>query len=442
MSRGWFKFFGIILIAAILFSGCAQPAEKPAEKAPAPAEKPKETAAPAPKEVDVPLGVLVDLSGPLTTYGEDIKTTVTIASEKINDYFEKAGKPYRVKLYVEDTKVDPKIALDKVMALHSKGVKLIVGPMGSGEVKNVIEYVRSNKIIIASPSSTADPKYIGVTSPEEKKYVFRFVATDSFQTKAIAKLAQELGVKAVVITYIGNAWGKGLNEFGKSEFEKLGIEVRSSVEYPDPPPADFTPYIATLEETVNDLLKSYSKDEIAVVTFSYEEVATMLAQVKSDSVLLSVKWIGCDGTAKSKKVVEDVPEKASKVMLYSTVSETRGGAAYEELSKIYAERTGGKTPISYGLNAYDAAWVLALAFAEVYDKQGKYDADAMAEVIPSVAERYSKGEYGVEPVSGEVRFDEYNDRVGSEYRIYAVKEGSWTEVGVWKFATNSIEWSS
>ena len=193
---------------------------------------------------------------------------------------------------------------------------------------------------------------------------------------------------------------------------------------------------------MNDLLKSYSADEVAVVTFSYEEVATMLAQVKSDSVLLKVKWIGCDGTAKSKKVVEDVPDKASKVGLYSTVSETRGGAAYEELSKIYAERTGGKTPISYGLNAYDAAWVLALSFAEVYDKLGKYDADAMAETIPQVAEKYSAGEYGVEPVSGEIKFDEYNDRVGSEYRIYAVKEGSWTEVGVWKYATNSIEWSS
>ncbi|NOZ59178.1 MAG: ABC transporter substrate-binding protein [Euryarchaeota archaeon] len=431
MNRRWLGFFGILLIAGVLFAGCAQPAE----------EKPKEAAPSKPAEVEVPLGVLVDLSGPLTTYGEDIKMTVTIASENLNAYFEEQGKPYRVKLYVEDTKVDPKIALDKVMALHSKGVKLIVGPMGSGEVKNILEYVRSNKMIIASPSSTADPKYIGVTSPEEKKYIFRFVATDSFQTKAIAKLAQELGVKAVVITYIGNAWGKGLNEFGSSEFEKLGIEVKSSVEYPDPPPADFTPYVATIEEAVNDLLKKYSKDEIAVVAFSYEEVATMLAQVKDDSVLLSVKWIGCDGTAKSKKVIEDVADKANRVKLYSTVSETRGGAAYEELKKVYEERTGGKTPISYGLNAYDAAWVLTLAFAEVYDKQGKYDADAIAEAIPSVAERYSRGEYGVEPVSGEVKFDEYNDRVGSEYRIYAVKEGSWAEVGVWKFATNSIEWS-
>ncbi len=421
--RGWFV-FSVAVVATVLIAGCVQPGEK----------------APTKDQIEVPLGVLVDLSGPLTTYGEDIKNTVTIAGEDINNKFEKDGKPYRVKLYVEDTKVDPKIALDKVMALHAKGVKLIVGPIGSGEVKNINEYVRSNKIIVASPSSTAETKYIGVTAPEEKKYVFRFVATDSFQTKGIAKLAQELGVKAVVITYIGNAWGKGLEEFGKAELQKQGIEVKSSVEYSDPPPADFTPYIATIEGNVEALMKNYTKDQIAVVAFSYEEVATMLAQTKDNSVLLNVRWIGCDGTAKSSKIVADIPEKVNKIKLYSTVSETRGGKEFDDLNSTYYQRMGS-SPKSYGLNAYDAAWVLSLSFAQVYDKQGKFDEDAVAEIVPKVAEEYSTGKYGIFPVSGEVKLNEYNDRIGSEYRIYAVSDGSWKELGVWKFASNEIKWS-
>ena len=413
MFKGWYVLIAA-LIFTVLFAGCIQTQEK-----------------------DISIGALVDLSGPLTTYGDDIKTTVTIAGEEINKRFEKEGKPYRVKLYFEDTKVDPKIALDKVMALHSRGVGLIVGPMGSGEVKNIIEYARSNKIIIASSSSTAETKYIGVTSPEEKKYVFRFVATDSFQTTAIAKLAQEQGIKAVVITYVGNAWGKGLEEFGRAELMKLGIEVKSSIEYPDPPPADFTPYIATIEKDVDSLLKNYTREEVAVVAFSYEEVATMLAQVKDGSTLLNVKWIGCDGTAKSTKIVTDVPGKANMIRLYSTVSETRGGQEFDDLNTTYYQRTGG-SPKSYGLNAYDTTWVFALAYAEVYDKMDKYDADAMAEAIPRVAEDYSAGKYGISPVSGELKLNEYNDRVGSEYRIYEVSEGNWKEYGVWKFATNEI----
>ncbi len=421
--RGWFYFVAAV-IATVFIAGCAQPGEK----------------APTKAEIEVPIGVLADLSGPLATHGNDIKNTAMIAAEDINKKFEMDGKPYRVKLYVQDTKDDPKIALDTVMALQTKGVKIIVGPESSGEVKNIMGYTTSNKIIVASPSSTAEKKYLGVTAPDEKKYVFRFVATDSFQTKAIAKLANELGVKAVVITHIGNAWGKGLDEFGKVELQKQGIEVKNSIEYPDPAPADFTPYIATIEGNVNDLMKNYTKDQIAVVTFSYEEAATMLAQTKDDSVLLNVNWIGCDGLAKSSKVITDIPGKANKIKLYSTVSETRGGKEFDNLNSTYYQRIGS-SPMSYGLNAYDTTMILALSFEQVYDKQGKYDEDAMADAVSKVAEEYSTGKYGISPVSGEVKLNEYNDRIGSEYRIYAVSDGSWKERGVWKFATNEIKWS-
>lgn len=424
--RGLFG-LAIAVTIIVLISGCVQSEEKTATE-------------PKGEVVEIPVGVMVDLSGPLTTYGYDIKTATAIASEDINEKFKNDGRPYRVKLYVEDTSADPKKALDTVMALQTKDVDLIVGPMSSGELKNVIEYARSNRIIVASPSSTAETKYIGVTEPEEKKFIFRFVPTDSFQTKGIVELTHELGVKAVVITYTGNAWGKGLEEFGREEFEKQGIEVKTSVEYPNPTPADFTPYIVTLEENVNDLMKEYNKDEIAVVVFSYEEVATMLAQTKDDSVLLDVKWIGCDGTAKSSKIIEDVPEKASRIKIYSTVSETKGGKEFDKLNSTYYQQTGN-SPKSYGLNSYDATWVLALSFAEVYDKEGKYDADAIAEAMPGVAEEYSNGTYGMYPVSGEVSFNEYNDRIGLEYMVYAVSDGSWNEKGVWKFATSKVEWS-
>ncbi|RLI81082.1 hypothetical protein DRP04_06905, partial [Archaeoglobales archaeon] len=382
------------------------------------------------EEIDV--GVLVDLSGPLTTYGENIKYAVTLAEDDINRYFEEHNKPYRVNFYFEDTRVDPNIALDKIRSLHSRGVKLFIGPMGSGEIANIMDYVISKKLIVISPSSTAPPKLLGITTPKEKKYVFRFIPPDYLQTKAIAKLASELGVKSVVITYIGNAWGKGLEEYGRAEFEKAGIAVRSSVEYPDPPPADFTPYIATLENYVNELMDTYSADEIAVVTFSYEEVATMLAQVKDDSVLLKINWIGCDGTAKSSRVMEEVPEKASKVGLYSTIFEYE---ADEEFKKRFSERFGVE-PYVYSLNAYDAAWVLALTYAEVYGRSGRFDVYEIADQIPEVTEKFSLGYYGINSASGYIKLDEFNDRASGEYAVYHVSGYSWK-----KFKTINLETS-
>ena len=66
---------------------------------------------PAVSAEEISIGVLTDLSGPLATYGNDIKNTLDIAKEDINKYFEEKGMPYKVEFYYEDTRVDPKITL-------------------------------------------------------------------------------------------------------------------------------------------------------------------------------------------------------------------------------------------------------------------------------------------------------------------------------------------
>ena len=387
---------------------------------------------------EIKIGVLVDLSGPLTTYGNDIKNALTIAEGDINSYFEEKGLNYTVKFYVEDTKVDPNVALQKVQSLYAQGINLIIGPMGSGEVANIKDYVTSNKIIIISPSSTALPTIIGFAKPEDKKYIFRFVGTDDLQTDAIASELRDAGIKGVVITYIGNAWGKGLYETIKPKLEKLGIEVGKVVEYPDQTPADFTPYIESLAEGVKELADKYGYDKVAVVAFSYEEAFTMLAQTPEDSELLNVVWFGCDGTAKSGRISEAI-DKAVRVGFYSTLFESKG-KAYDELAEKYKERGYGE-PYQYAMNAYDAAWVLALSYVETVNEAGSYDPDVMVEKIREVTEKYCKGEYGVEPVTGEIKLNEWNDRASGDYAIWFVSENkTWDVAGVWEFETGSVEW--
>lgn len=431
----------ILVVFAILMLGCAAEEKPPAEETPTAAPEEAATEAPTmeetPTEVEIPIGVLIDLSGPLTTYGEDIRDLLTIAEKDINSYFEENGKSYRVKFYVEDTKVDPKVALDKVQALHGKGIRLFIGPMGSGEVKNIASYVTDNKLIIISPSSTALPPLLGVTKPEEKKYIFRFVATDDYQTKAIAAEAASLGIKAVEIVNVGNAWGKGLAEYGVPEFENVGIDVKNVVEYPDPPPTDFTSYIQTIENDVNELLETYSAEEIALVAFSYEEVYTMLSQVADDSVLMNIMWLGCDGTAKSRQISE-MCDDVNKVKMYSTLFESKGDS-FEKVNETYYNEFG-KTPYQYALDAYDAAWVIALAFEQVYESKGEYDPDEMASLIPTVTEKYSNGDYGFTPVSGEIKLNEWNDRASGDYAIWGVEDCQWVLKGVWSSATNEVTW--
>jgi len=166
----------------------------------------------------------------------------------------------------------------------------------------------------------------------------------------------------------------------------------------------------------------------------------MLAQTPENSPLMNVVWFGCDGNAKSDKV-SNALDKVIRVGTYSTLFESKG-PAYKELAKKYKEKGFGDSPYQYAMNAYDAAWVLALAYVEVMDKNnGKYDPDLMAETIPVVTEKYSKGEYGVKPVSGYIKLNEWNDRASGDYAIWYVnKDCKWDAAGVWKFETKSIEW--
>jgi len=190
---------------------------------------------------------------------------------------------------------------------------------------------------------------------------------------------------------------------------------------------------------VQDLLQKYDKSEVAVVAFSYEEIYTMLSQVDSDSPLLEINWIGCDGTAKSRKI-EEIPDIVNRVGMHSTLMDSKG-PSFEKLDETYQARFA-RGMYQYGLNGYDAQWVLALSFAEVYDKLGKYDPDEMASTIPIVSVKYSKGEYGVNTVSGYITLDENNDRASGNYAIWAVENSEWVQKGIWKFAepTSTIEW--
>ncbi|MBW9222352.1 ABC transporter substrate-binding protein [Methanothermococcus sp. SCGC AD-155-C09] len=391
----------------------------------------------ASEEEAIKIGALVDLSGPLSSYGIDIKNNLELCEEDINNYFKENNMPYRVDVLVEDTKLDPNLALQKLQFLKSKGVNTVIGPMASGEVKNVLSYTKSNKIIAISPSSTAAPPLIGVADPEQKKYLYRFVASDDLQGMAIAKEVADLGITDVVILYRGDSWGKGLSEEVIKNLPGNGVNIIKVIEYPsNPSPSDWSPYISNLENYVNNATSSKGKDKVGVIYLGFEEGATLFSQIPDNSILLDVKWIGSDGVAKSDKLLE-LKDKIAKVGMYSTIFESVGP---EDYTKRYKDAFGG-TPTSYGLISYDTLWVLSMAYVETLESNnGKYDADIMTEKIKEVIPKYNNGDYGVKPLTGEIVLNKFNDRASGDYAIYKITEDGWIKVGVWKYSTKKVEW--
>jgi branched-chain amino acid transport system substrate-binding protein len=388
----------------------------------------------------IKLGALLDLSGPIASDGKKIQNALKLAQDDINAYFKEKGENFQVQILFEDTRTDPKVALEKLQTLDAQGAKVIIGPTSSGELKNMKSYVNAHKLIVISEASTAPPKFIGFAKPEDKKYVFRFVPTDFFQSKAIAAELESKGIKGVVIIYRGDAWGKGLHD-ATVEKIKGKIEIAQDISYPsNPEPTDWSPYISKAESGVSSLLSKYSSDQVAVWVVGFDEIATLLSQVPDDSPLLKVKWFGSDGDVLSDKIVEEAGDKASKVTLYSTQF-----FAQSEEGKKFIERFKQKfgiEPSEYALIAYDEAWVAALAEAEVLKEKGSFDADAMAQKIKEILPKYSSGELGVSSVTGDIELDEWNDRASGDYAIWGIVNGEWKRLGIWKSSAGKVEWSS
>ncbi|AEF96128.1 ABC transporter substrate-binding protein [Methanotorris igneus] len=421
----WKKLLTLIFAVTIItaFSGCTN--------------KTQETGTEASNIIKI--GVLTDLSGDLSSDGKIVRNCIELAKEDVNNYFKEKGLPYQLEIYVEDTKCDPKLALEKLQVLKGKGVNVVIGPLSSSEVRNLASYATSNKIVIISPSSTAYPTFIGFAKPEDKKYIFRFVANDFFQSKAIKDEIKALGFKSVAMIYRGDAWGKGLHDATKENLEKEGIKVVEDIEYPtNPTPADWSPYIDKLEGAIRSAVDKHGKDKVAVVAIGFDELGSLLSQIEDDSILLQVTWVGSDGSAGSDKIIEQAKDKAAKVGLYSTLYHAESEEA-EKIKEKYKAKFGGEVE-QYGLIAYDATWVAGLAYAEVLKEKGSYDPDLMVEKIKEVLEKYNNGEFGVKPVTGDLKLNEWNDRASGDYAIYKVTEDGWKVVGIWKSSTGQVEW--
>ena len=375
----------------------------------------------------IEIGALLPLTGDLASYGENSKAALQLAEKDINAFLEKAGAPFRIKIVIEDSETKPEVALQKLQALAAKGIKVVIGPMTSAEVKQIKSYADQNKIVVISQSSTAPSLAI----PGD--YIFRFCPTDNIQGPVIAKMAKHFGLKAIVIMWRGDAWGDGLHDAVKKEAQKLGIEVIDGPRY-DPKAKEFSNEVDQLAQKVQQAVQKYGADKVGVVYIGFNEVVQVFTTASQYDVLKKVRWFGSDGTALLAELLKNprAAEFAAQVKFLNPIFAATKSQKYDriisELQKML-----GREPDTYALAAYDAAWVAALSIAVTQ----KYDGTAIKNILPDVAYNY----FGA---TGWIVLDKAGDRAFADYNLYVVtKEGGkyvWKLAGVYHYASDSFTW--
>ncbi len=379
----------------------------------------------------VNIGVLTDLSGQLSGIGLPIKIAVGLAINDVNSYLQSTGYTnLKFAAIYEDTGTNPATALTDLQTLSSDGVQAVVGPLSSSEASNILQYADTNHIVLVSPSSTA----ISLAIPND--YLFRFVPNDAAQSYAIGRALVSQNVKDIVVVNQQSVYGTGLANATIVRFEALGGHAETEIQYSSTA-TDFTPALSTMQSEYQSAVAKYGASSVAIVAIGFQEVGNMLVQAKSlDPGLLAATWYGSDGESQNTDFSNSTSSAApisAQVKLVSTIGESPAATAATNSFIAEFNATAHTTPVSYAINAYDAAWVIALSVLAANANNGQ----AIQQVFASVANHY----FGA---SGWTNLQASGDVAPVGYDLYEVQtlKGTtqWVLAGTYSSGTDSITW--
>lgn len=364
----------ILLLAALCFVWCGAPvwAQSP----------------------EVVVGSVTPLTGKLSVYGEGFQQAMNLALDEVNAEGGINGKP--MKIFFEDNNSTSKGSVSAIQKLITVNkFPLIFGPAASSNFLAVCPIAQQNRtILIGAESAAADITKCG-------SYVFRVFPSDLLQGIGVAELAESLGYKEVVLTYVNNDWGVGLADVFKEKFTAKGGTI-----------IDEFPHDEGKTDYRSEILRIKKANPKAVVNLTYiKEGAMLLRQAYEANV--TVQWL-MGSASKSPKLVELAGGAAEGVIgTYPTFSqETPAYQAYK--SAWEAKYPDKKMPI-FGEYNYDMVKLTAraLRLAKSMDPD-----DIRAALIEA-----GKGYVGV---TGDKTFDENGD-VGAVYGRWTVKDGAITD---------------
>jgi branched-chain amino acid transport system substrate-binding protein len=379
----------------------------------------------------VQLGGLFCFTGALATFGENEYEAAKLAVTHVNAFLDAAGYSWDLEIVAEDTALgaggDPLEALE---SLASRGIKLVMGPLASSEVRAIKGYADQEQILVISQSSTAPDLAI----PGD--YIYRFCPGDKTgQGPAMGRILTESGIKYVIPVTRNDAWGTGLEEAIKLKFESLGGTFLDGILYAESA-TEFALEVSDLATKVSAATALYGTDEVAILHISFEEAVAFFTAALPYDVLDDIRWFGSDGTAQSGALIEDVAIAAFAAAVdYPNTIFAPAKSTKWEMVRQNGQTVLGRDPDSYSYAIYDIVWAYALSILA----GDSTDVDDVRDNM--LAPGILLGYYGA---SGEVDLDENGDRKAGNYYIYEIQERdgayNWELAGTWILSTDSVDW--
>lgn len=372
---------------------------------------------------DVKLGILGDITGPIESLAPPIVDGAQLAYDHVNAQGGLLGG--QIVSVVGDSACDPSVAgpaADKLV--NSDQVTAMVGAFCTGATIGAATAagIPGNMVQI-SPSASAP----ALTTLDDNDLVFRTTPSDGFQGVKMAELLLSKGIDDVALTYVNNDYGKGLADVFAETFTAGGGNISVNAAHEDGK-AD---YRAELGQ-----LAGGGSENLVILAYASGSGQTILRQAVESGNF--VTYIGGDGMV-GDELLTGIDAGAVEGMIA-----TRAGAYAGQSADIYkslAEEAGMDPNATYAPQAYDAAFLLALAV----EKNGTADREglsaALREVASAPGETILPGEWAkakeliaagtdidYEGAGGPLDFDDAGDVSGVIVEL-AVEGGTFVEKG-------------
>ncbi len=342
--------------------------------------------------VEVKIGHVAPLTGPIAHLGKDNENGARLAIEEINKVgLTIDGKKVVLTLVPEDDAEDPKTATQVAQKLVDTKVAGVVGHLNSGTSIPASRIYSDAGITQISPSAT-NPDY----TKQGFKTTYRLVATDAQQGPALANyVVNTLKAKTVAIIDDSTQYGKGLADEFEKTVKAAGMKVVTR-EASNNKATDFKAILTKIKGSKPDVIMYGGMD------------ATGGPLSKQAAELgIKAKVVGGDGMC-----TEKLSELAGDAIVNVTCSEA--GMALSKMAqgadfqKRYKERFNSDVQI-YAPFTYDAVYV----FVDSMKRANSTDPAKILAVMPDTK---------MQGLVGNIAFDNKGDMKEGVITLYDFKD--------------------
>ncbi|MEW6054290.1 MAG: penicillin-binding protein activator [Nitrospirota bacterium] len=292
------------------------------------------------EEKEIKIGAILPLTGDAGVYGQAIKKGMDLALEEIM----KQVRMTKLHVIYEDDQGNPATSVSALNKLTSTDkVRIIIGGAMSSTAEPIIPITEKEKIILLSPTATK------ATLTNNTKYFFRLWPSDNYDGQVMANVAyKNLGLRRVAILFVDAAYGQGIADVFKREFEKLGGSI-----------VGYESYAQGATDLRSQLVKIRGTRPEAVYIPGYvKEVSILLRQARelgfktrflgvnslNDPALLELAGQGAEGA----------------VFTYPTYDKSSSDRVIQEFVQAFKSKYGTE-PDVFAAQGYDSLHVLVRA---------------------------------------------------------------------------------